>query len=125
MTPEQFKAWRKDLGLSQEAAAAVLGVSRGSIENYERGSRREDQRPVEIPTNVVRLAVLIAYRKDINARIEVLERQVELLETGHLKTRESTIEHPEWRDTTQTDIEHAQEHIRMYQGILSRLDVTA
>lgn len=52
MTPEEFKEWRANLGYSQHQAADALGVSRGSIENYERGSRREDARPVEIPRTV-------------------------------------------------------------------------
>ena len=52
MTPEQFKAWRKHLALSQAEAATALGLSRGSVELYERGRRREDERPVVIPKTV-------------------------------------------------------------------------
>jgi transcriptional regulator with XRE-family HTH domain len=40
------------MGLSQQSAADALGLSKGSIELYERGSRREDGRPVEIPKAV-------------------------------------------------------------------------
>jgi Predicted transcriptional regulators len=52
MTPEQFKTWRERMGLSQIAAAEALGLSRGSINLYERGSRREDGRPVVVPKTV-------------------------------------------------------------------------
>jgi transcriptional regulator with XRE-family HTH domain len=52
MTPDQFKAWRAHLGLSQQAAAEMLGLSKGSIELYERGTRRDDNRPVVIPRTV-------------------------------------------------------------------------
>lgn len=52
MTPDEFKGWRKALGLSQEEAAERLGLSRSSVLNYERGSRREDGRIVEIPLTV-------------------------------------------------------------------------
>lgn len=52
MTPEQFKAWRKHLRLTQAAAAEALGISPSSIVLYERGSRIDDGRPVEIPKTV-------------------------------------------------------------------------
>lgn len=52
MKPEDFKAWRFALGLSQQAAATALGISKSSVELYERGSRRDDGRQVEIPTTV-------------------------------------------------------------------------
>jgi len=38
--------------LSQQAAADALGLSKGSIELYERGARRDDERPVVIPRTV-------------------------------------------------------------------------
>lgn len=37
--PEEFKAWRKRLGLTQAAAAEELGVTRRAIVHYERGAR--------------------------------------------------------------------------------------
>ncbi len=52
MTNAQFKAWRKHMGFTIIEAAQALGVSTGSIELYERGSRREDNRPVLIPKPV-------------------------------------------------------------------------
>jgi len=52
MTPDQFKAWRKHMNLSQQEAADALGLSKGSVDLYERGRRREDERPVVIPKTV-------------------------------------------------------------------------
>lgn len=71
MTPDDFKAWRLALGFSQQEAADRLGISRGSVENYERGHRREDRRPVEIPLTVDRSCQVVALeeaaaRGDVN-----------------------------------------------------------
>ncbi|WP_417690892.1 helix-turn-helix domain-containing protein [Roseibium sp.] len=53
MTPEQFRTWRKSLGLKQKDAADLLGLKKRMIQYYEKG--RRDGRPVEIP-KPVRLA---------------------------------------------------------------------
>ncbi|WP_082552630.1 helix-turn-helix transcriptional regulator [Methylobacterium sp. Leaf456] len=53
MPPDDFKAWRLALGYSQAEAAAALGLSRATIQLYERGQRHEDARPVEIPPAVI------------------------------------------------------------------------
>ena len=37
MTGIQFREWRRKLGLSQEAAARVLGISRATVVRWERG----------------------------------------------------------------------------------------
>lgn len=52
MTADQFRSWRKGLGLTQAAAAAALGVSKSSVELYEAGKRRDDGRLVEIPRHI-------------------------------------------------------------------------
>lgn len=52
MTNEGFKAWRKAMELTQADAAEVLGVSKPTIENYERGTRRDTGDPVVIPLHV-------------------------------------------------------------------------
>ena len=60
MTPQQFKAWRKRLGLSQLAAGKALGISISTVILYEHGKRYEanrDYRPVVIP-KTVRLAMI-------------------------------------------------------------------
>jgi len=80
MTSAEFKVWRERLGLSQQSAADVLGLSKGTIELYERGARRDDNRPVEIPTTVELSCQYLAQQ----AR---LRRQLEALETGKMTTR--------------------------------------
>lgn len=62
MTPDDFKAWRMTVGLSQQAAADALGISKGSVELYEAGKRRDDGRPVAIPKTVA-LACAALYHK--------------------------------------------------------------
>lgn len=53
MSPEQFRSWRKALGLRQKEAAERLGLKKRMIQYYEKGDR--NGRPVEIP-RAVRLA---------------------------------------------------------------------
>lgn len=55
MTPEQLKAWRKDMGLIQANAAKALGLSKDTIVTYEGGVNRKTGEPVVIP-RVVALA---------------------------------------------------------------------
>jgi transcriptional regulator with XRE-family HTH domain len=56
MTKEQFKAWRKALKLTQTGAARALGLSRNTIELYERGSRRDIPDQVVVIPRTVELA---------------------------------------------------------------------
>lgn len=37
MTPAAFRAWRRRMGWSQQAAANALGISRRTVINYEQG----------------------------------------------------------------------------------------
>jgi transcriptional regulator with XRE-family HTH domain len=53
MMPEQFRAWRKGLGLKQRDAAERLGLKKRMIQYYEKGKR--DGKEVVIP-KTVRLA---------------------------------------------------------------------
>jgi transcriptional regulator with XRE-family HTH domain len=53
MAPEQFRAWRKGLGLKQRDAADRLGLKKRMIQYYEKG--RRDGKAVVIP-KTVRLA---------------------------------------------------------------------
>ncbi len=50
MSPHQFKAWRKALGLKQKEAAARLGLKKRVIQYYERGHR--DGKKVDVPKAV-------------------------------------------------------------------------
>lgn len=53
MTPEQFRIWRKGLGLKQKDVAELLGLKKRIIQYYEKGER--SGKAVEIP-RTVRLA---------------------------------------------------------------------
>lgn len=72
MSPDSFKAWRTIMDLSQLKAGEALGLSKGTIENYERGSRREDGRPVEIPRHIALACAALYHRiepwKEADAR---------------------------------------------------------
>jgi transcriptional regulator with XRE-family HTH domain len=50
MTPHQFKAWRKALGLKQKEAAEKLGLKKRVIQYYEHGKR--DGNKIDIPKTV-------------------------------------------------------------------------
>jgi len=50
MSPQQFRAWRKTLGLKQKDVADLLGLKRRIIQYYEKGER--DGRDLEIPKSV-------------------------------------------------------------------------
>jgi len=62
MTNEDFKAWRKAMGLSQAAAAVALDMSASAIEQYDSGRRRDSGKPVEIP-KAVALACAALYHR--------------------------------------------------------------
>lgn len=53
MRPQQFRQWRKSLGLKQKEAAELLGLKKRMIQYYEKGER--DGKSIEIP-KYVRLA---------------------------------------------------------------------
>jgi DNA-binding XRE family transcriptional regulator len=57
MTSEDFREWRARMRLTQFEAAQCLGLSRATIQSYERGSRQgpQGEEPAEIP-KAVRLA---------------------------------------------------------------------
>ena len=59
MTADDFKAWRAEMGLSQRGAAEALDLSRGTIENYERGHRIGGQ-PSPIPLTVALACTALA-----------------------------------------------------------------
>jgi transcriptional regulator with XRE-family HTH domain len=50
MSPDQFREWRRSLGLKQKEAADKLGLKKRMIQYYEKGKR--DGRPVEIPKSI-------------------------------------------------------------------------
>ena len=48
MTPADLAAWRQHMGYTQAQAAAALGVQPVTYQEWERGARFRDGRPVEI-----------------------------------------------------------------------------
>ena len=48
MTAEQLAQWRADLGLSQRAAAAALGIALPTYQSMERGRSWKTGQPLEI-----------------------------------------------------------------------------
>jgi len=61
MTPEQFRAWRAALSLTQRQAAAKLGVSVSMLKNYESGFlRRRDATTGELVEVEIPLTVALA-----------------------------------------------------------------
>lgn len=53
MQNAEFKSWRARMGFTQEQAAERLGLSLGTIVNYEKGVRRDDRSEVAIPLSVM------------------------------------------------------------------------
>ena len=50
MSAEQFRDWRRQLGLKQKDAADLLGLKKRMIQYYEKGKR--DDKAVTIPKSV-------------------------------------------------------------------------
>lgn len=48
MTPADLAAWRQGMGYTQRAAAEAFGVRLATYQEWERGARFADGRPVEI-----------------------------------------------------------------------------
>ncbi len=65
MTPTDFRAWRKRLGLTQAQAAAALDIAARTIRHYERG--RRSGAAVAIP-RVVALATRTLERESSELR---------------------------------------------------------
>jgi len=49
MTPHDLRNWRANLNLTQQEAADLLGISVATVELYERGVRRDSNKPAPIP----------------------------------------------------------------------------
>jgi len=48
LTPERLKAWREELGMSQDEAARVLDMDRKNYQQHERGIAWATGKPVKI-----------------------------------------------------------------------------
>lgn len=58
MKADDFRRWRKALGLKQKEAAEVLGLKKRVIQYYEKGAR--DGKKVDIPLTVALACYAIA-----------------------------------------------------------------
>ena len=58
MKPDDFRRWRKSLGLKQKDAARVLGLKKRIIQYYEKGKR--DGKQITIPLTVALACYAIA-----------------------------------------------------------------
>lgn len=56
------------MGWSQRAAGEVLGLSESTIELYERGTRKDNGRPVEVPVSVVLACAYIVGHASFDGR---------------------------------------------------------
>lgn len=61
MTPDDLKAWRKWLDLTQAQAAQALGVSLSQLSNYEAGRDRWSKRPAPIPKAIALACAAISH----------------------------------------------------------------
>lgn len=48
MTPYNLATWRSDMQLTQQAAAAALGITLATYQRLERGRNWSNDKPVEI-----------------------------------------------------------------------------
>lgn len=62
MSPDDFVAWRRAMGYSQDRAAQALGLSRSTVQNYGAGVRRGDGEPVEIPLHIALACAALYHR---------------------------------------------------------------
>lgn len=60
MSPDDFRAWRKRLGLTQAMAAQAIGISTSQLTNYELGINRGSGRPSPIPRTVALACAAVA-----------------------------------------------------------------
>ena len=82
MTPADLRSWRRAQGLSQTQAAAAIGYSLRQWQKFESG---EAVIPVTAPVLEGYLRLIEMHR----AGQASLQRQIEMMETGQLATREA------------------------------------
>ena len=64
MQPEEFKKWRKSLGLSQKNAAEMLGLKIRIIQYYEKG--KKGKKTINIPKYIQLACVALETQNKIN-----------------------------------------------------------
>jgi transcriptional regulator with XRE-family HTH domain len=106
MNGEQFRSWRQRLGLTQLQAASRLGVTQRAVAAWE-----GDTTPI---SRLTELAIWAVER-----RIG-LERELDMLQSGHMKTGEKRKQGGAWVDvdTTPESIERVRAHIAQLDSVL-------
>jgi len=64
MKPEEFKKWRKSLGLSQKNAAEMLGLKIRIIQYYEKG--KKGKKTINIPKYIQLACAALEIQNKIN-----------------------------------------------------------
>ena len=64
MQPEEFKKWRKSLGLSQKNAAEMLGLKIRIIQYYEKG--KKGKKTINIPKYIQLACLALEIQHKIN-----------------------------------------------------------
>ena len=64
MKPEEFKKWRKSLGLSQKNAAETLGLKIRIIQYYEKG--KKGKKTINIPKYIQLACLALEIQNKIN-----------------------------------------------------------
>ena len=64
MKPEEFKKWRKSLGLSQKNAAEMLGLKIRIIQYYEKG--KKGKKTINIPKYIQLACLALEIQNKIN-----------------------------------------------------------
>lgn len=72
MSGSEFKAWRKSLGFTQEGAAGALGISRRSVQMYEKAA-------IPVPRKVELACETVTAACDTNRAESLLEQAFEIL----------------------------------------------
>jgi transcriptional regulator with XRE-family HTH domain len=107
MNGEEFRAWRQRLGLTQLQAASRLGVTQRTIAAWE-----GDTTPISRQTELAIWAV--------ERRIG-LEQELDMLQSGHMRTGEKRKRGGAWVDidTTSESMERVRAHIAQLDAVLA------
>jgi transcriptional regulator with XRE-family HTH domain len=73
MTPSEFKEWREQLGLSQQFAGQLLGVSPKLVALYERAVWEVNNPPPRIPAAVELRCKNLAVQRNLHDELKMLE----------------------------------------------------
>jgi DNA-binding XRE family transcriptional regulator len=76
MTSIEFSAWRHKLGLSQDAAAKLLGLSREAIEDFEREVTQQNTWQTQrIPKHIEHFCEILLLQRRLFDYLKMIERR--------------------------------------------------